>query len=160
MSKDYSNASKARKLESKTRYGRRDHNSLIWARRYVARIIDRTMVLLAELGRTLIETTTTAAKVTATVDITATPKAGATAARCIGRDTFAYSCMWSAQHRTFCERPIPFDDTPAPISMSGSSKTMPPSRARPPVPPYSAVKAHLRSASVSLEMGITLMPVW
>lgn len=54
---------------------------------------------------------------------------------------------------------VPFDETPAPISMSGSSTTMPVSMGLPPVPPYSAVSIHLRSASVRTEMGTMLMPV-
>ncbi len=31
---------------------------------------------------------------------------------------------------------------------------------RPPLPPNGAVSIHLRSASVSLWIGMTLMPVW
>src|SRR5271170_7102751 len=54
---------------------------------------------------------------------------------------------------------IPFDETPAPISMSGSSTTMPDSIGRPPVPPYSAVSIHFRSASVRRSIGMTLTPV-
>ena len=54
----------------------------------------------------------------------------------------------------------PLDETPAPISMSGSSTTMPLSMVLPPVPPYSAVSIHLRSASVSRSIGIILTPVW
>lgn len=54
---------------------------------------------------------------------------------------------------------VPFDETPAPISMSGSSTTMPVSIGLPPVPPYSAVSIHLRSASVKTEIGTMLMPV-
>jgi hypothetical protein len=51
------------------------------------------------------------------------------------------------------------DETPWPISMSGSSTTMPDSMGFPPLPPYSAVSIHFLSASVSLLMGITLTPV-
>jgi hypothetical protein len=54
---------------------------------------------------------------------------------------------------------IPFDETPAPISMSGSSTIMPDSIGRPPVPPYSAVSIHFRSASVRRSIGMTLTPV-
>ena len=56
------------------------------------------------------------------------------------------------------ERRLPFEDTPAPISMSGSSTTSCSWRGSPPVPPYSAVTTHLRSASVSSLMGIMLTP--
>lgn len=56
-------------------------------------------------------------------------------------------------------RLMALDDTPAPISMSGSSTHMPASIGRPPLPPYGAVNIHLRSASVNLWMGITLIPV-
>lgn len=45
---------------------------------------------------------------------------------------------------------IALEETPAPISMSGSSTTMPLSMGWPPLPPYGAVSIHLRSASVSL----------
>lgn len=54
---------------------------------------------------------------------------------------------------------IPLEETPAPISISGSSTTIPVSMGLPPEPPYSAVNIHLQSASVSLEMGTILMPV-
>lgn len=54
---------------------------------------------------------------------------------------------------------LPFDETPAPISISGSSTTIPLSIGLPPVPPYSAVNIHLRSASVRRSMGMMLMPV-
>jgi len=57
------------------------------------------------------------------------------------------------------EDKVPFEETPAPISISGSSTTIPPSMGFPPVPPYSAVNIHLRSASVKRSIGITLMPV-
>jgi hypothetical protein len=63
------------------------------------------------------------------------------------------------QERRREEKKLPFDDTPAPISISGSSTTMPDSMDRPPVPPYSAVNIHFRSASVSLSIGMTLIPV-
>ena len=55
---------------------------------------------------------------------------------------------------------VPFDETPAPISMSGSSTTRPLSMGLPPVPPNSAVNIHFRSASVRASMGMILMPVW
>jgi hypothetical protein len=67
--------------------------------------------------------------------------------------------MWNRGERKGGTSNSPFDDTPAPISISGSSMTMPSSRGTPPVPPYSAVKTHLRSASVSREIGIMLIPV-
>lgn len=57
-------------------------------------------------------------------------------------------------------RLMAFEDTPWPISISGSSTTIPLSIGLPPLPPYSAVSIHLRSASVSLPMGIMLTPVW
>jgi hypothetical protein len=66
------------------------------------------------------------------------------------------------QHRNKCHHPrrgLPFDDGPAPISISGSSTTMPVSTGLPPVPPYSAVSSHFRSASVSRSSGITLTPM-
>lgn len=56
-------------------------------------------------------------------------------------------------------RLIALEETPAPISISGSSTHKPGSIGRPPLPPYGAVSIHLRSASVSLVMGITLTPV-
>jgi hypothetical protein len=56
-------------------------------------------------------------------------------------------------------RLVPLEDTPAPISMSGSSNTIPPVIGIPPVPPYSAVIAHLWSASVSRLIGMVLIPV-
>lgn len=55
---------------------------------------------------------------------------------------------------------LPFDETPAPISISGSSTTIPGSIGLPPVPPYSADNIHLRSASVRRSMGMMLIPVW
>ena len=79
---------------------------------------------------------------------------------------FAYVCLWLKN--TLISLTIkldrmkehePFDETPAPISMSGSSTTSPLSIGLPPVPPYSAVSIHLRSASVRRSMGIMLMPV-
>ena len=54
---------------------------------------------------------------------------------------------------------IPLEETPAPISMSGSSTTSPLSMGLPPVPPYSAVNSHFRSASVRRSIGIILIPV-
>jgi hypothetical protein len=54
---------------------------------------------------------------------------------------------------------IPLEETPAPISMSGSSTTIFSSIGIPPVPPYSAVRSHLRSASVKRSMGMMLTPV-
>lgn len=54
---------------------------------------------------------------------------------------------------------LPFDDTPAPISMSGSSTTIPPLMGSPPVPPYSALSIHFRSASVRRSIGMMLIPV-
>jgi hypothetical protein len=54
---------------------------------------------------------------------------------------------------------LPFEETPAPISISGSSMTWYSSMGIPPVPPCSALMIHLRSASVSTWMGTTLMPV-
>lgn len=54
---------------------------------------------------------------------------------------------------------LPLDDTPAPISMSGSSTTSPVSMAFPPLPPYSAVNIHFRSASVKRSIGMILIPV-
>lgn len=53
---------------------------------------------------------------------------------------------------------IPLLLGPAPISMSGSSTIMPVAICLPPVPPYSAVSNHLRSASVRTLMGISLVP--
>jgi hypothetical protein len=57
-------------------------------------------------------------------------------------------------------RLIALDETPAPISMSGSSTHRPVTMGLPPEPPKGAVSIHLRSASVSLWMGMTLMPLW
>lgn len=54
---------------------------------------------------------------------------------------------------------VPLDDTPAPISMSGSSITRPVASGFPPVPPYSADDTHFKSASVRRSMGMTLTPV-
>ena len=54
---------------------------------------------------------------------------------------------------------LPFDETPAPISISGSSTTIPGSIGLPPVPPYSADNIHLRSASVRRSRGMMLIPV-
>lgn len=54
---------------------------------------------------------------------------------------------------------LPLDDTPAPISMSGSSTTSPVSMGFPPLPPYSAVNIHFRSASVKRSIGMILIPV-
>lgn len=55
---------------------------------------------------------------------------------------------------------VPLEETPAPISISGSSTAIPLSIGLPPVPPNSAVNIHLRSASVRRSMGMMLMPVW
>jgi hypothetical protein len=57
------------------------------------------------------------------------------------------------------EDDVPLDETPAPISMSGSSTTMNCSIGKPPVPPCSALSSHLRSASVSRSIGTTPMPL-
>lgn len=54
---------------------------------------------------------------------------------------------------------LPLEDTPAPISMSGSSTTSPVSMAFPPLPPYSAVNIHFLSASVKRSIGMILIPV-
>lgn len=69
-----------------------------------------------------------------------------------------------AKHKVESSRPfrflyVPLEDTPAPISISGSSTTIPFSMGLPPVPPYSAVRSHLRSASVNRSTGIMLTPV-
>jgi hypothetical protein len=54
---------------------------------------------------------------------------------------------------------LPFEEGPAPISISGSSTTMPCMIGLPPVPPYSAVSIHFRSASVSRSIGMTDSPI-
>lgn len=54
---------------------------------------------------------------------------------------------------------VPLEETPAPISMSGSSTTRPGSIPLPPVPPYSADTNHFRSASVRQSIGIMLTPL-
>lgn len=56
-------------------------------------------------------------------------------------------------------RLMALEETPAPISMSGSSTTSPVSIGLPPLPPYSAVNIHFRSASVNRLIGMILMPV-
>lgn len=118
------------------------------------------LVLLADLGAVL-EIDVAAVEVATTATTTVVVEAATVAAtRCVSRDTPTDSWEQLAAENTLEERScLPFEETPAPISMSGSSSTIPPSRARPPVPPCSAVNAHLRSASVSLDIGITLMPV-
>lgn len=57
------------------------------------------------------------------------------------------------------DKSLPLDDGPAPISMSGSSTTMPVWICLPPVPPYSAVSSHFLSASVRRSIGMTLTPM-
>jgi hypothetical protein len=143
------------KLEAKARNSWGNCNHRFRPGRNVTRIMgmDRrswTMVLFAMLGTMInvASSTTTIKAATGT----------ATRSICSNTSTYGYFRLVSTDEIN--ENRLPFDDTPAPISMSGSSITMPPSSARPPVPPCSAVNAHLRSASVSREMGMTLMPVW
>jgi hypothetical protein len=143
-------SSKSRKLETEARDRRWNRNHRLWSWRVMARIVRWSMILFAMLV-SILQVPSTAAVVEASTSA---------AARCVGRDTSAYSCFLLAQSLRPCAIHLPLEDTPAPISISGSSITIPPSSARPPVPPCSAVRAHLRSASVSLEMGITLMPLW
>ena len=65
---------------------------------------------------------------------------------------------WAPPLSVCTRREMALEDTPAPISMSGSSTQMPVSMGSPPVPPYSAVVSHLRSASVRRAMGMVLIP--
>jgi hypothetical protein len=100
------------------------------------------------------------AKLRPIVEAAATAKTTAAATPSVRRDASADCCLLSfTAQLPMPTKDLPFDETPAPISISGSSSTMPLSSGLPPVPPCSAVRAHLRSASVSREMGMTLIPV-
>jgi hypothetical protein len=138
----------SRKLEAESRNCGRNSNHWLRSRRVMSRLIRWSMVLLAMLVPII--------KVASAAIVEAPTR---TAAWGISGNTSADGCRLSAGNLDTLMIHLPLEDTPAPISISGSSITIPPSSARPPVPPCSAVKAHLRSASVSLEMGITLMPV-
>jgi hypothetical protein len=145
----------------------------------MARIVDRAVVMLAGLRRAVVvESTAIATEVRALVQVSTSVKVTASAVvstcwevsapveaptpttRSIRSDASAYSYAVLVHESVVDDVHLPFEETPAPISMSGSSITMPPSSGRPPVPPCSAVRAHLRSASVSRAIGTTLMPVW
>jgi hypothetical protein len=154
----------------------------------VTRVIDRPVIVLAELGWwtvvVVVEPTASAAEVTTSTKVAAiaevstsvevassavisaclkvsTPtEASTTTTWGVSRDTSTDGYATLVLADITSKRYLPLEDTPAPISMSGSSITIPPSSCRPPVPPCSAVKAHLRSASVSRATGTTLIPVW
>jgi hypothetical protein len=151
----------------------------------MARVVDGAVVVLAELERTIVvEPTTSSAEVAAatgvsalvevstpievpasavistSLEVSAAAEVSTATTRGVSRDTSTYRCAVLAPRNLMDAMYSPFEDTPAPISMSGSSITMPPSSGLPPVPPCSAVNAHLRSASVSRAIGTTLMPVW
>lgn len=112
----------------------------------MARVVGRS-ILLAELGGSVVEAATTSTESTTTTTGS------------VSSDSSAYSWIQLVASNDVSMTCVPFDDTPAPISMSGSSMTIPPSNGRPPVPPCSAFNAHSRSALVRREIGITLMPV-
>jgi len=131
--------------------------SRMW--RVMPGVVRLALLLPADFRDGLEVDATAVLEVAASTSAVAVEASTVTAARYVGRNTSTDSCELLAMEKLKRKDSLPFEETPAPISISGSSKTMPPSSARPPVPPCSAVNAHLRSASVSLEIGITLMPV-
>lgn len=159
-----------RELESEAGNSRRNGNALFSTRGDVARIVGGRTTRLGSTSKAAL-VIATIATTTATTAAAATASETATTSTSLGRNPLAdsyafvrqdsedegYSCIGIGSREAKDDSPL--DDTPAPISMSGSSMTIPPSRAFPPVPPYSAVKTHFRSASVSREIGITLIPV-
>jgi hypothetical protein len=76
------------------------------------------------------------AKLWPIVEAAATGKTTAATTSSVCWDASADCCMLSViAQLLILTVDLPFDETPAPISMSGSSSTMPPSSALPPVPP-------------------------
>ena len=78
---------------------------------------------------------------------------------CLHTSAYGFDYVSKVRKQAILKTSSPFDDTPAPISMSGSSATIPDWISLPPVPPYSAVSIHLRSASVKRSIGMILIPV-